>query len=173
MRAYMFSLAMLSVVFVSNQAFAQFPCITESECFDACCPSGQATCTQLCRNSCIGNPLTCPAYYYFCKYNTFSADFNFLELVSHSADAETGEFVFYDDNGNALGDAADYTLSSLNRRDFDIHSVVGPNKVGQIIVSSNSEEDNISAAVSYYNSVTGGLLQTVSLACKAIRRVAE
>ena len=150
---------------VGAEAADQLGCTTASECFIACCPDGNPVCSQLCRNSCIGYPSSCPGYYHFCKYNTYVATWNWLELVNLTSHTINGSFQYYDSNGSPTGSIVEWSLNPLQRRDFDIHSIVGTSVIGQAVVSLNGASDALSGAVSYYEYSSGNANQSASIEC--------
>lgn len=150
-----------------EKAWAANICVTNSECFASCCPSGQPTCSQTCRNTCGNYPTECPDYYYFCKYNTYAADYNFLEISSNSpADMQT-EVTYLNDIGYPIDNPNTFLLIAMRRVDFDVHSVVGPRHYGQIRVGIYSSQPLLQAAVSYYRA---DMLQTAYVPCVGYSR---
>lgn len=151
----------------------QLGCTTSSECFVACCPDGNPVCSQLCRNSCSGYPSSCPGHYHFCKYNTYVATWNWLELVNLTTSTISGSFQYYDSNGVPVGSSVEWSLNPLQRRDFDVHSVVGSSVIGQAVVSLDGSADALSGSVSYYEHSSGGVSQSTSTVCEKRARVIE
>lgn len=63
-----------------------------------------------------------------------------------------------------------FEVDSLARRDFDIHSMVGPSSIGQVVVQLNGDSDALNAAVSYYEIDGSGVRQTVTRECTKVAR---
>ena len=102
--------------------------------------------------------------YLVCKYNTFSADFNFLELSNTSL--KTGSvidsYVTYSSGERGLLTPINY-VPALQRVDIDVHSVVGPNALGHIVI--NHSAGTLRGGVSYYELLEGKLRQTAYIPC--------
>jgi hypothetical protein len=164
-------LTLTLLVSADAKAFDQLGCETLSECFTRCCPSNNPTCEQTCRNSCNTSPVSCPAFYYHCPYNTFVADYNWLELLNLSNASLAGTFQYLSGAGATLTSEVAFELNSFSRRDFDIHSVVGTSAIGQVIVGLNGESDPLRVSVSYYEIAASGVTHTVTLEC--VKRARE
>ncbi len=131
-----------------------------------------------CSNSCGSlTEESCTAKTY-CKYNTNASDFNYLELSNHTTKDIYGSIVFVSESGTTIKTSFLH-LSPSQRKDVDVHTIVGASKYGQIFVntaqvqlvgsvpgtSSVPTVTDISAAVSHYYVSDGKLRQTVSDVC--------
>lgn len=166
--------------FIPLSAFSMPACETAQECDSKCTalltPDKRdewRECLLTCESSASFDTASCDRTYYFCSYNTFASDYNWLE-ISNLSDEKIVARVFILDN---LGKAVNYPLAgevpgdilfNLNpfvRGDFSIHDEVGPNKFGQAVIVLDGLDDNISAGVSYYKNDAGDLDQKAHSPC--------
>ena len=106
-------------------------CRTQEECLSSCA-LGDGNCQILCTFL----PETCERTYYFCGFNTYAADFVWLEIKSQTTTSINGAVFAYNDKaeriaqtsvnfGGSASSRASFTLNSLERVDFPVYSWVG------------------------------------------------
>lgn len=155
-------------------------CETSDECSQKCSALQTPETTgawRLCNANCINSPAfsttSCDRTYYFCSYNTFASDYNWLEISNLSEETVIARVFILDNSGKPVsapvaglvpGDIQ-LNLNPFARGDFSIHDEVGANMFGQAIIVLDGLDDNISAGVSYYKNDAGELNQRAHSAC--------
>ncbi|MCB0322265.1 MAG: hypothetical protein KDD69_01795 [Bdellovibrionales bacterium] len=99
-------------------------------------------------------------------FNTVVNDFNFLELVNLSRNTIRGEWVAVDFDGRDF--SRPFTIEPQRRADFDLHSNVGGDRFGYVLVSHNGSPGEIVGNVSQYGNTNGSMNFAVS---QPLRRV--
>ena len=100
--------------------------------------------------------------YLVCKYNTFAADYNFLEISN--PEGRLGlYYVQFPQVSDQPTEIQESMLGSLQRTDVDIHSRVGANALGLVVIPYRGA--TLEAAVSYYQSKDGQMIQRAHVPC--------
>lgn len=95
------------------------------------------------------------------SYNTFIANFNFLELTNLGNQPIEAKYEIISSQGATLN-ITDFTLSPNSRKDFDLHSVVGPLQYGSVRVSYIGPKGSIKAKTSTYKLLPDSSMQKMS-----------
>ncbi len=165
---------------LSSNAFAESNiCSNRDSCYDDCCTSlggcsaiphtTGASNSLYCSNNCgFVGMIACTAGLY-CKFNTNASEYNFLELTNRTNRTIYGQLSYLNNSGVAIGNTTYFQLSPYQRKDVDIHSIVGQNKYGQVLikVGSTTTVAEVGASVSHYYTSNGKLRQTVSELCES------
>ena len=108
--------------------------------------------------------IRCLATTLFGSFNTNTNDFNFLELTNRGNQPIVGTITATDFNGTVAINKVAFTVPAQRRVDIDIHTAVGENKFGTIVVTANAPLGTLMGAVSQYevnsNSSNGFSLTT-------------
>ena len=96
-------------------------------------------------------------------FNTFVNNFNFLELTNTSNVTVDGSIRTVDFAGNVLMNDVPFSVLPGRRTDFDIHSQVGPQKYGTVIVKHNAPRGSLLAYMSQYKGSAADFNLVVSL----------
>ena len=83
-------------------------------------------------------------------FNTFINNFNFLELTNLTASTVTGTVTAIDFAGNTVINAQAFSVAANRRADIDLHTTIGPEKFGTVIVTHNAPFGGLQGYVSQY-----------------------
>lgn len=99
----------------------------------------------------------------FGGFNTFASNFNFLELTNISNTTITGKIKAVDFNGNVVIADQPFSIGAGLRRDFDLHTTIGPQKYGTVIVTHDASAGSLLGYVSQYTGTAASFELRVSL----------
>lgn len=84
------------------------------------------------------------------SYNTNATPFNFLECTNRTNSTVTAKLYAENFDGERVIDGDDYTFTSGQRRDINIHQSAGQNKFGRVWLTHNSPRGGLNCNVSQY-----------------------
>ncbi len=168
-------MAIMIYAFPSDSFAQQANCADYDLCYEDCCDNISGGCSGIpnspgasnglyCANQCGFIPNTPCTQDLFCKYNTFASEFNFLEVSNRSNQTIYGSITYRTEAGAEV-DVGFLKLNPYQRRDFDVHSLVGRYHYGQIFIrlGSTTALPQVSATVSHYYGAGGGVLRQTAV----------
>ena len=164
-----FALVTAFVALPSNGFAESTICLSKDQCYSDCCkqfgdcssiPHSSGSNNSLyCANSCGGVKATACTAGLYCKFNTNASEYNFLEVTNRTNRTMHGQVEFLNNSRVVVGGTIRLQLAPFQRKDLDIHSMVGQNRYGQVLlkVGSTTTVAEVGASVSHYYSSNGKL----------------
>jgi len=115
--------------------------------------------------------VTCVETTLYGSYNTNVNDFNFLELSNLTNSTITGTITAINWDGSKVINKQYFEVDSNNRVDFDLHSSVGSNRYGMLIVTHDGPHGALQGYVSQYRGEAASFQLTSSIPLKPREQV--
>ena len=100
-------------------------------------------------------------------YNTSVSDFNFLEIQNDLRNDITVSYLLNSQVDTSISSTGSFAISSLGRRDLDIHSLTGAGQFGRVLIGHDGPPNSVNCILAQYSNSNSGFTPTVRDECRS------